>query len=120
MGYTTYLVSGVWVGNDDNSSTLKVTGGSLPVAIWRDVMESAHRGLMPEPLPGEQGGDEMVADTPRSKPRETDVTLVEDKSGGGLLESLGGLFSGSTQRRTSRQKEGGTAFQRSLQNRDSH
>jgi len=53
IGYTSDLIAGVWVGNDDNSPTKKVTGGLLPAEIWRNVMEPAHRGLTPRPLPGE-------------------------------------------------------------------
>jgi penicillin-binding protein 1A len=53
VGYTSDLIAGVWVGNDDNSPTKKVTGGLLPATIWRNVMEPAHRGLTPRPLPGE-------------------------------------------------------------------
>jgi penicillin-binding protein 1A len=53
IGYTSDLIAGVWVGNDDNSPTNKVTGGLLPAEIWRNVMEPAHRGLTPRPLPGE-------------------------------------------------------------------
>ena len=52
IGYTSELIAGVWVGNDDNSPTKKVTGGLLPAEIWRNVMEPAHRGLTPRPLPG--------------------------------------------------------------------
>jgi penicillin-binding protein 1A len=53
IGYTTHYVGGVWVGNDDNSPTKNVTGGSIPAAIWRDVMVEALAGLSPEPLPGD-------------------------------------------------------------------
>lgn len=53
IGYTSELIAGVWVGNDDNSPARKVTGGLIPAMIWRDVMEPAHRGLTPRPLPGE-------------------------------------------------------------------
>ena len=53
VGYTSELIAGVWVGNDDNSPTKKVTGGLLPAEIWHNVMEPAHRGLTPRPLPGE-------------------------------------------------------------------
>ncbi|MDJ0977043.1 MAG: transglycosylase domain-containing protein [Erythrobacter sp.] len=35
------LVVGVWVGNDDNSSLGKVTGGTLPARIWKDFMRGA-------------------------------------------------------------------------------
>lgn len=53
IGYTSELIAGVWVGNDDNSPTKKVTGGLIPAEIWRGVMEPAHRGLTPRPLPGD-------------------------------------------------------------------
>lgn len=53
IGYTSELIAGVWAGNDDNSPTKKVTGGLLPAQIWHNVMEPAHRGLTPRPLPGE-------------------------------------------------------------------
>jgi penicillin-binding protein 1A len=52
IGYSSYLVGGVWLGNDDNSPTKTVTGGSVPAAIWKDVMEVAHANLSPAPLPG--------------------------------------------------------------------
>ena len=32
------IVVGVWVGNDDNSPTNRVTGGDLPANIWRDFV----------------------------------------------------------------------------------
>ena len=44
LGYTSYLVAGVWLGNDDNSPTKKVSGGNLPVEIWSRFMRAAHRG----------------------------------------------------------------------------
>ena len=34
VGYTANLVTGVWLGNDDNSPTKKATGGGLPVEVW--------------------------------------------------------------------------------------
>ena len=52
VGYSTYLVGGVWLGNDDNTPTKNVTGGSVPAVIWKDVMEVAHANLSPAPLPG--------------------------------------------------------------------
>lgn len=52
VGYSSYLVGGVWLGNDDNSPTKNVTGGTMPAAIWKDVMEVAHANLSPAPLPG--------------------------------------------------------------------
>jgi penicillin-binding protein 1A len=51
IGYTANLVTGVWLGNDDNSPTKKATGGGLPVEIWTRFMKAAHQGITPVPLP---------------------------------------------------------------------
>ena len=51
LGYTSYLVAGVWLGNDDNSPTKKVSGGNLPVEIWSRFMKSAHEGVPVAALP---------------------------------------------------------------------
>jgi len=52
IGYTSHLVTGVWLGNDDNMPTRRVTGGSLPVEIWSRVMKAAHQGVAPAALLG--------------------------------------------------------------------
>lgn len=41
MGFTPDLVTGVWVGNDDNHAMKKVTGGQLPARIWHNYMIEA-------------------------------------------------------------------------------
>ena len=56
VGYTSRLVTGVWLGNDDASPTKKATGGGLPVEIWSRFMKTALRGTAPAPLPGVTGG----------------------------------------------------------------
>lgn len=38
IGFTPDVVTGVWVGNDDNSRMGELTGGSVPAKIWKDVM----------------------------------------------------------------------------------
>ena len=43
IGFAGNLVVGVWVGNDDNRSMRRVTGGSLPAQIWRKFMTGARR-----------------------------------------------------------------------------
>jgi len=53
LGYSAYLVCGVWVGNDDNTPTSQVTGGTIPASIWKDIMGPAHDGLQYAALPGE-------------------------------------------------------------------
>ena len=45
IGYTAELVTGVWVGNDDNRPMRNVTGSSFPARLWRDFMLHAHRNL---------------------------------------------------------------------------
>jgi len=42
MGFSDMFIAGVWVGNDDNKSMKRVTGGSIPVRIWRETMAAAH------------------------------------------------------------------------------
>ena len=51
IGFTAELVTGVWVGNDDNSPMKKVTGGSLPTQLWHAFMASALAGEPIRPLP---------------------------------------------------------------------
>lgn len=41
FGYTPDIVTGVWVGNDDNTKNGNLTGGTVPALIWRDVMKVA-------------------------------------------------------------------------------
>jgi penicillin-binding protein 1A len=39
VGYTSRLVTGIWLGNDDATPTKKATGGGLPVDIWSRFMK---------------------------------------------------------------------------------
>jgi len=66
VGYTSRLVTGVWLGNDDSSPTKKTSGGNLPVEIWSRVMKAAHAGAPPSPLPGGlwRGQERPSADIP--------------------------------------------------------
>ena len=54
IGYTTNLVTGVWLGNDDNTPTKKAVGGGLPVEIWARFMRAAHQGVPVASLPTSQ------------------------------------------------------------------
>ncbi|MDA9406795.1 transglycosylase domain-containing protein [Bradyrhizobium sp. CCBAU 45384] len=56
IGYTSNLVTGVWLGNDDNSPTKKATGGGLPVEVWTRFMRAAHEGLQVAALPQSNWG----------------------------------------------------------------
>jgi penicillin-binding protein 1A len=52
MGYTGNFVCGVWFGNDDYTSTNRMTGGSLPAMTWHNIMDYAHQGIEIKQLPG--------------------------------------------------------------------
>lgn len=52
LGYVSGLTAGVWLGNDDNSSTKKATGGSLTAIVWNRFMTKATEGMAVGPLPG--------------------------------------------------------------------
>ena len=41
IGFTPDVVTGVWVGNDDNTRMGELTGGTVPAKIWKDVMTVA-------------------------------------------------------------------------------
>ncbi len=52
VGYTSALVAGVWLGNDDSSPTKHASGGNLPVEIWSRFMREALKGAPVAALPG--------------------------------------------------------------------
>src|SRR3954466_14298008 len=66
IGYTGHLVTGVWLGNDDNSATKKLTGGAMPADIWNHFMTAAHQGLPMADLPGMAGRPLDAAPAPAS------------------------------------------------------
>ncbi len=55
IGFTPYLVTGVWVGNDDDSPMKHVVGGSVPAAIWTAFMKTATRGQPADDWPRPDG-----------------------------------------------------------------
>lgn len=40
-GFTGKYAASIWFGNDDNSPTKRLTGGSAPAQVWREVMTKA-------------------------------------------------------------------------------
>jgi len=66
LGFTDELVTGVWMGNDDDSPMNKVTGGGLPAKLWHDFMADAL--------------------TPGSVPK----AVRQDAGIAGLIDDLGG------------------------------
>jgi penicillin-binding protein 1A len=70
VGYTSALVAGVWLGNDDNSPTKKTSGGNLPVEIWSRFMKAALEGAPPAQLPSGvwSNADQPATDAPPPAP----------------------------------------------------
>ncbi|VAW22449.1 Multimodular transpeptidase-transglycosylase [hydrothermal vent metagenome] len=86
VGYSAKLITGIWLGNDDDSPMNRVGGGSLPVEIWSEFMTRAHQGLAPTNLPGTYGiipPDPLKPDAQNPPPRQK-RTLVD------LINSLFG------------------------------
>src|SRR5262249_27441735 len=52
VGFTTHMIAGVWIGNDDFSPMKDVSGGNLPAEVFRKFMIAANQGLPAEQLPG--------------------------------------------------------------------
>ena len=50
LGFTADYTTGVWMGNDDNSTMRKITGGLLPTDLWASYMRKAHKGRKLRPL----------------------------------------------------------------------
>jgi penicillin-binding protein 1A len=68
IGYTSHLVTGVWLGNDDSSPMKKATGGGLPVEIWNRVMKPAHQGIPVAGLPGLAPTPSVASAAPMLRP----------------------------------------------------
>jgi len=43
VGFTADIVVAIWLGNDDNTPTDRVSGGDLPARIWHDFMTAAYQ-----------------------------------------------------------------------------
>ncbi|MGV8832589.1 MAG: PBP1A family penicillin-binding protein [Devosia sp.] len=50
VGFTSAMVAGVWLGNDDATKTT-LSGGNVPATIWSQFMTKALAGKQPAPLP---------------------------------------------------------------------
>jgi penicillin-binding protein 1A len=57
-------VTGVWLGNDDNAPTKRMTGGGLPVDVWSRFMKTAHLGVAIADLPGLRGSGASLPSAP--------------------------------------------------------
>jgi membrane peptidoglycan carboxypeptidase len=58
MGYTPQYVTGVWAGNNDNTS-MNAGGSTVAAPIWDEFMERIHRDLPVEQFPRPDGVDDF-------------------------------------------------------------
>jgi penicillin-binding protein 1A len=87
-GFTDQYVGSVWVGNDDNSSMKRVTGGTIPAKIWRETMMAAY-----DSGKGRNLSAPSLSSTIASVPTDTDSSSagqspVGSDDFGGLLNRL--------------------------------
>jgi penicillin-binding protein 1A len=93
MGYTGNFVCGVWMGNDDYTSTNRMTGGSLPAMTWHSIMEYAHQGIELKPLPGipvptDRKLPVFAAAKPSAGPPPPPRPVMLTKRGAGVLANI--------------------------------
>jgi len=87
VGFSARMVTGVWLGNDDDTAT-KLSGGNVPVEIWSEFMSRAHQGMAVAELPGSFAANQLdVALQPMEqqseRPKRTLVDLLGDIFSGG-------------------------------------
>jgi penicillin-binding protein 1A len=89
VGYTSRMVAGVWLGNDDDTATT-LSGGNVPTEIWSEFMTKAHAGLPVSPLPGDFVPAAPL--DPDLAPMETAPTVQPQRRN--LMDALGDIFGG--------------------------
>jgi penicillin-binding protein 1A len=89
VGYTSRMVTGIWLGNDDDTST-SLAGGNVPVQIWSEFMTVAHEGIPVGELPGAFSQPPDMFDPnlqplegTDTRPKRTLEDLFKDIFGGG-------------------------------------
>jgi penicillin-binding protein 1A len=72
IGFTSGLIIGVWVGNDDNSPMKGVPGGDLPARIWHDLVTTlaASNRLPSEPPPAQPMLQDVAAQNAAARPAD--------------------------------------------------
>jgi penicillin-binding protein 1A len=103
VGFTTHMIAGVWIGNDDFSPMKDVSGGNLPAEVFKKFMIAANQGLPMEQLPGVM---EVQEEAPPMPPEELSASASPnarqqspyysdpDDSGpiGAIFRGLGRIF----------------------------
>ncbi|MDB5492406.1 MAG: penicillin-binding, family protein [Micavibrio sp.] len=85
-GFTDQYIGSVWVGNDDNSSMKKVTGGTIPAKIWRETMIAAY-----DSGKGRNLSAPSLSSTTTPVPADTDSSSSAEQSSVGS-DDFGGMI----------------------------
>ena len=88
IGFSSDLITGVWVGNDDSSPMNKVTGGLLPAQIWNGYMRVALQNRPATPIQRSQPVGMVMAQSPDNG---APGTQSQDQ---GPLDGIGRFFGG--------------------------
>jgi penicillin-binding protein 1A len=101
VGFTGNYIAGVWFGNDDYTSTNRMTGGSLPAQTWHDIMVYAHQGIEINPIPGvgpqaPAPASNAVADSRRRGGQAAQRPSVLTKRGADILVRLERIMDDAT------------------------
>ena len=99
IGFTSDIVVGVWVGNDDDRPMDGVPGGDLPAKIWHDYVEGAERILstpiatvshLAEPQPAPLAAPAQPPTVLRGVPKVADTATLVFPGGIAHLQGVAG------------------------------
>lgn len=96
IGFTPTYAGAIWFGNDDNSSTKRLTGGSAPAEVWKEVMikAQAKNATQYASFPSLSGLNEYGFDSLLEQILGTEVEEQRSNSSG--LGWFDNLFGGSS------------------------
>ena len=79
-GYSRYYTTAVWIGCDMPEGVPGLNGGSYPLNVWKQYMETIHEGLAKKNFPNYEGADGQILDG--TKNDEEPTTEKETHPGG--------------------------------------
>lgn len=96
VGYTPDLVTGVWIGCDDNEDLDGMTGGALPASVWQIFMSAATDGMPVKHFEGsrrivEKPVKELLDPNSKNKPdpRDKNGKSGKNQTPGNAVKSAG-------------------------------
>ncbi|QYO77040.1 PBP1A family penicillin-binding protein [Devosia salina] len=87
VGYTSAMVTGVWLGNDNDTKTT-LSGGNVPATIWSEFMTKAHEGRSPAPIPGGSYAGQLVAQ--QLIDPNTGMPMIDPATGQAMVQYVNG------------------------------